>query len=405
MKAYRRLFIIIIVVFTLTAVFLNIFLMRKKEAAQGEYRVEAVRLAREIESSGEIDLSKYPHLTGIFTEEDGNLYSSEEHYLIVEADGKPYRVEYRIDDDDHSVVILNVTLGAVLILVICLMLYIRKNIVVPFDRINNVPGELAKGNLAVPIPEEKSRFFGKFTWGIEMLRDNIESGRKKELTLQKERKLLLLSLSHDILTPLSAIKLNSKALSRGLYTDEEKRREVAESINRRADEIEKYIQEITKASSEDFMTFEVKMGEAYLDNVIDRITARYSAQMQTYGTSFIIGDHENCILSCDPDRLCECIQNLIENAMKYGDGQKIRMDFNVTDGYELITVSNTGCTLPVSELPQVFESFHRGTNTSNKPGNGLGLFICKRLMSMMGGDAYADIKDGEFRVTLVVKIA
>ena len=91
--------------------------------------------------------------------------------------------------------------------------------------------------------------------------------------------------------------------------------------------------------------------------------------------------------------------------MKYGDGKKIGIDFEVTDGFELITVSDTGCTLPSSELPQIFDSFHRGTNASNKPGNGLGLFICKRLMNMMGGEAYADVKGGEFRITLVVKIA
>ncbi len=405
MKAYRKLFIIVIAVFILTSVLLNLFLMHKKEVAQGEYRVEAARLTRDIESTGDADLSKYKHLTGIFTEEDGDLYSSEEHYLIIEAAGKTYRVEYLIENDDHTLITMNVILVTVFILVVLLMLYIRKHIVIPFDRLNDVPSELAKGNLAVPIPEEKSRFFGKFTWGIEMLRNNIESGRKKELSLQKERKLLLLSLSHDILTPLSAIKLNSKALSKGLYTDEDKRREVAESINCRADEIEQYIREITKASTEDFMTFEVNMGEEYLDNIIGRITARYAVQLETYGTSFVVGDHDNPILSCDPDRLCECIQNLIENAMKYGDGKKIGIDFEVTDGFELITVSDTGCTLPSSELPQIFDSFHRGTNASNKPGNGLGLFICKRLMNMMGGEAYADIKDGEFRVTLVVKIA
>ena len=405
MKAYRRMFLIVVAVFVLTALVLNLFLIQKKKTAQGEYRVEAARLRRDIESSGNADLSKYPHLTGIFTEADGDLYSSEEHYLMIEAGGTLYRVEYLIDDGDHTIIILNVSLGVVFLLVILLMLYIRKHIVLPFTRLNDVPSELAKGNLAVPIPEEKSRFFGKFTWGIEMLRGSIESGRKKELSLQKERKLLLLSLSHDILTPLSAIKLNSRALSGGLYTDEGKRRGVAESINRRAGEIEGYIREITKASSEDFMTFEVNMGEEYLNNIIDRVTARYAVQMETYGTDFKVGEHNDCILSCDPDRLCECLQNLIENAMKYGDGKRISMDFEVTDGFELITVSNTGCTLPTPELPQVFESFHRGTNATNKPGNGLGLFICKRLMSLMGGDAYADIKDGEFCVTLVAKIA
>ena len=75
---------------------------------------------------------------------------------------------------------------------------------------------------------------------------------------------MLLSLSHDIKTPLSAIKLGARALARGLYRDEGKRRAAAESINTRADEIERFVSEITKAASEDFMSFEVKQGEAFL---------------------------------------------------------------------------------------------------------------------------------------------
>ena len=99
------------------------------------------------------------------------------------------------------------------------------------------------------------------------------------------------------------------------------------------------------------------------------------------------------------------MQNLIENAVKYGDGKRISIDFDRMDGCELITVSNTGCTIEAKELPQIFESFHRGSNSSKVQGNGLGLFICKRLMSLMNGEVYADIRDGCFCVTLVVRLA
>ena len=75
------------------------------------------------------------------------------------------------------------------------------------------------------------------------------------------------------------------------------------------------------------------------------------------------------------------------------------------DGCQLITVTNTGCTLEQKELPQLFESFHRGSNAEGKRGNGLGLFICKRLMTLMGGEVYAEIKDGCFAATLVVRLS
>ena len=237
------------------------------------------------------------------------------------------------------------------------------------------------------------------------MRESIEDSRKKEITMQRDKKILLLSLSHDIKTPLSAIKLNAKALAKGLYKDEEKQRAAAESINTRADEIEHFVSEITKAASEDFMSFEVTLGEEFLSVIITRIDARYTPQLSMSGTELAIRKYDDCILSCDPDRLAECLQNLIENAIKYGDGRRIEISFDKMDGCELITVSNTGCTLETKELPQIFESFHRGNNADKVQGNGLGLFICKRLMSLMGGEVYADIRNGCFFVTLVVKLA
>lgn len=403
MKRFNRLCITVIIVFAVMTAVLNIMLLRTNSDTSGIYRVEAKRLADDIAETGTYDLADYPHLTAVYQGSD--LYASEEHYLIINVNGTLYRVEYIIGNKRNSIIVVNIMNVALFLLVILLLLYIRRHIITPFGRLNSVPQELAKGNLSVPIPEEKSRFFGKFTWGVNLLRESIEDSRKKEITMQRDRKLLLLSLSHDIKTPLSAIKLNAKALARGLYKDEEKRLSAAESINKRADEIEQFVSEITRAASEDFMTFEVVEGEVFMSTVISKISARYVPQLSMSGTELVIPDFSDCILSCDPDRLGECLQNLIENAIKYGDGRLIELSFDRMDGCELITVSNTGCTLEEKELPQIFSSFHRGNNADKVQGNGLGLFICKRLMSLMGGEVYAEIKDDRFCITLVVKLA
>ena len=405
MKTFRRLCIVVITVFLLLTAGLNLFLVETKDRYEGMYRVEAKRLADEIAETGSYDLKKYPHLTGVSGAEDGELYTSDEHYLIIEAGGMLYRVEYIAGNGQYGIAAVNCVLGVLFVLVTGLLYYIHRHIIIPFDRLSDVPKELAKGNLAVPIPEEKSRFFGKFTWGVNLLRESIEDSRKKEITMQRDKKLLLLSLSHDIKTPLSAIKLNARALAKGLYKDEGKRRAAALNIHTRADEIERFVSEITKAAGEDFMNFEVTLGESFLSVIITRIEARYAPQLAMSGTEFAIGKYDDYILSCDPDRLAECLQNLIENAIKYGDGRRIKISFDEMDGCELITVSNTGCTLEAKELPQIFESFHRGNNADKVQGNGLGLFICKRLMGLMNGEVYADIRDECFYITLVVKMA
>ena len=405
MSAFKKLSAVVVVLFIALAVFLNHEISRQSTVTNGIYRLEAKRLADDIEDTGSYDISEYPHITGVFTEDDGDLYSSNNSYVIVEADGRLYRVEYDMYNSSQILLITDIVLVGMIAVLAVLLLYIHRNIIKPFGRLNDVPKELAKGNLAVPLPEEKSRFFGQFTWGVNLLRESIEDKRNKELTMQKDKKLLLLSLSHDIKTPLSAIKLNAKALSRGLYKDAEKQREAAEHINARADEIESFVSRITKASSEDFMEFEVSMGEEFLSSILSRIEARYKPQLELTHTEFVINEYDDCILSCDSDRIAECLQNLIENAIKYGDGKRIEICFDTMDGCELVTVKNTGCAIEAKELPQIFESFHRGSNAGNIRGNGLGLFICRKLMALMGGEVYADIKDECFLVTLVVRLA
>ena len=234
MKTFKRIFIIVIAVFLVIAVMLEVSLSRSIRRNDGICRVEAKRLAEQISETGSMDLSEFPNLTGVFTADDGELYFSENPYVIVESGGQLYRVEYKAFDGRVMLRKTAVAMGAIFLLILAVFLYIWRKIILPFGRLSSVPQELARGNLAVAIPEEKSRFFGKFTWGVNMLRESVEDSRRKEISMQRDKKLLLLSLSHDIKTPLSAIKLNAKALAKGLYQDEEKRRSAAESINSRA---------------------------------------------------------------------------------------------------------------------------------------------------------------------------
>ena len=100
--------------------------------------------------------------------------------------------------------------------------------------------ELAKGNLSVPIKAEKNKFLGRFLWGMDMLRETLENNKEKELALQKEKKTLILSLTHDIRTPLSAIRLYAKALAEDFYTTGEQRVEACRGIEKNVKEIEAY---------------------------------------------------------------------------------------------------------------------------------------------------------------------
>ena len=97
------------------------------------------------------------------------------------------------------------------------------------------------------------------------------------------------------------------------------------------------------------------------------------------------------------------LQNILENAIKYGDGRYVRIKIGEEENYKLIQITNSGCSLKEEELPHLFDSFYRGSNIEKKDGSGLGLYIAKTLMKMMDGDVFAKINNDEFIAVTVVK--
>ncbi|MDE6746715.1 MAG: sensor histidine kinase, partial [Oscillospiraceae bacterium] len=241
MKAFNKIFMAVIGALAILFAAANIILSADSSDSGRPYRVEINRLARQIETDGHADISECKYVTGI-EEYGGDFFSTDSDYAVREINGVLYRFDYRADSDrTRLIVTADVILGVMAVLVISVILYIKFRILAPFERLTDVPYELSKGILTVPVKETKNHFFGRFIWGVDMLRENIEQQKKRELDLQKDKKMLLLSLSHDIKTPLSAIKLYAKALSKGLYESREKQLEIAESINAKADEIECYV--------------------------------------------------------------------------------------------------------------------------------------------------------------------
>ena len=403
MKAFNRILSAVVVAIILLFVVMNMVLATNKTDGGRLYRVEISRLVREMEANGSADISECEYVTNIERYGD-KFYSTDSDYVICEINGELYRFDYNANGYSNNAYltgIANAALGIMAILFITVMLYIKFTILMPFEHLSDIPYELSKGNLTTPVKETKNRFFGKFLWGIDILRENIEQERQRELEMQKEKKTLLLSLSHDIKTPLSAIKLYSAALSKNLYSDTEKQHKIAENINEKADEIEGYVSQIVTALREDFLSLEVNMGEFYLSELIEKITEHYREKLALIKTDFAIGEYKNCLLLGDLSRSVEVLQNVMENSLKYGDGKRVELIFPEDDECVQIAIRNSGCTLGQDDLPHIFESFWRGANAKNIQGNGLGLYICRQLMRRMNGEIFAKIDDDIITVTAV----
>ena len=420
MKKYTQIIFLLIMLMVVFLIGTNIILSYFKVTNNNEYRIEINRVKQSIRA--------YEEEYGICPKNDANFLqdSDEVYYYIIDILCIPFDKNGKIDHEELNKIsndmnkqyvlyqsnlgiykisytisyqfqiekiryFINAVIVFFALFMIIVLLYIRQNIIKPFNALSSLPYELSKGNLSKPLKESKNKYFGHFLWGMDMLREKLEMDRQREFQLVKDKKLLLISLSHDIKTPLSAIKLYAKALDKNLYKQEEQKRKAVLSISNHVDEIEQYLSQIVTASSEEFVNFDVHLKEVYVKTIINSIKKYYAEKLMLAQISFDVYLHDDCLIKGDEDRIIEIIQNVIENAVKYGDGIFIRIDARRKEEEYIICITNSGCTLMEKELLHIFDSFFRGTNIDNKPGSGLGLYICRSLIHLMEGEILADI--------------
>lgn len=403
MNKFRRLTITVFIAELLLIVLFNMICYAdRRNVGDRQYRVDIKRIENALRNGETVDAENYTSIVSVVPYDE--KYKTDYDYAVVSVNGALYSIEYENTEKSNAVLFMNLSFAILLVITAVLFLYFGNKILKPFNRLSDYSVELAKGNLSRPVKEDKNKFFGKFLWGMDMLRENLESNKKKELELQKDKKTLILSISHDIKTPLSAIRLYTRALKEDIYNTEEKRQEAFQGIEKNVNEIEGYVSDIVLASKEEFLNLSVSMGEFYLSAIMARLEAIYKEKLAAMHTRFEVSRYDECLLQCDADKLEEVLQNMLENAIKYGDGQYVRICVEEEEDCKLISVINSGCTLKEEELPHLFNSFYRGGNSEKVEGSGLGLYIAKTLMHMMDGEVYAQIRGDEFMAVAVVRM-
>jgi len=398
---FNRIIFIIAVLLILLITLANIILINHNDSGEKHHLVEINRAFTEIIENGfSENISGYQYITGISLIENDYGFNDSNPYVIRAYNDRYIKFNYISDTSNNNIIILNVFFTIIVIIIFVILVYIKQQIIKPFNKISEMPYQLSKGHLTKGLKEEKNRFFGKFIWGLDLLRETLEKRKTKELMLLKEKKTLVLSISHDIKTPLSAIKLYTKAISEGLGSSDK----LAGKIDQNAEKIESFINDIIQTSKEDILDIEVRNSEFYLDDLLSRIDDYYSDKMELLKINFKIEAFEDCLIYGDIDRTVEAFENIIENAIKYGDGKSISINAVREEACCLVTISNSGNTLPADEMIRVFDSFWRGSNAKDKKGSGLGLYICRRILTQMNGDIFIEGDDGNIKVTAVLKV-
>lgn len=394
--------------------------MRNEEAYA--YRVEINRLMDIITKQGmgqDVDLeactyvleiqylsreeAMYSQAQSFFQEAPAHLFMIQPVYLQEELAGY-VKFRYELPDpllsQSMQMMIIGYTMFELFFIV--LLLWLRKQFLQPLQQLQSLPQKLSQGHYHQSVTQEKHSPFNPFLLSISQLQDDLQTTEKRRLELEKQKKQMILTISHDIKTPLHMIQLYSKAIAEDIYENEADRNKAAERIHEKTKEIEVFIDEIVKTSREDILDIQVQMQEFYLKELMKRITEIYEEQCELRKMELFIEAYENRLVKGDIDRLQEVMENLFINAFKYGDGRRIEITFYEEEYHLMIRFFNTGSCVSPQEYHHLFDSFFRGANAQGKSGSGLGLYICKEIMRKMEGDIFCELQQDGMAFILVL---
>ena len=301
-------------------------------------------------------------------------------------------------------------------------IYIDKNIVKPFDRMQSFAGKVAEGKLDEPLMMEKSNMFGAFTESFDIMREELSESKKREIELQRKEKELIASLSHDLKTPITGIKLTTELLEAKLnkYINEEPEKAEADTdisknqalqrdtdildkldnIYKKADQIDSLVSDLFSTTLEDLGEFKVSLRDeeaVILSEIIKKNDSRGLVEAS---------EIPKLIVSIDSKRMSQVIGNIISNSYKYA-GTKIDVNYGITDKYLKMVIKDYGPGVSLDELELITNKFYRGkeAEAQNRDGSGLGLYIAKSLMIKMNGELICDSDEEGFSVTLMIPIS
>lgn len=285
-----------------------------------------------------------------------------------------------------------------LLMALCYTFYLNRMVFTPFQQLKDFAHHIAMGNLDAPLPMDKHHAFGAFTESFDIMREQLAEARQREAEANRSKKELVASLSHDIKTPVTSIKLVSELM---LVTEQDaKVRGKIQTIYNKSEQIDRLITDMLQATLEDLGELRVTMSEessALLEPMI-----RHS---DFYGR-VTMEPIPGCLLLMDTLRIEQVIDNIINNAYKYAD-TPITVRSEIQNGFLRLEFMDYGDGVPEEELPKLFQKFYRGSNSQSgsKNGSGLGLYIAHHLMHEMKGDIqYYNRPDG-FSVEVLIRLA
>lgn len=209
----------------------------------------------------------------------------------------------------------------------------------------------------------------------------------------RERQALLTTIAHGIKTPVVNIKLYASAIDTGLYQQNgranEADAEIARMIDKNADESASLVKEMVDNTTIGMIDYEPEISSFYVKELVDFIQTEFENRFQVHRISYRLDCSTETIINSDKIGLIRILSQILENAIKYGDGTGILIGIEKQEEGFYFTIRNKGKLVSEKEIPYIFNSFWRGSNAENIEGRGIGLFEAKIIASRLGGNIIA----------------
>lgn len=271
--------------------------------------------------------------------------------------------------------------------------YLYYTMVRPFQKLKGFAERIAGGNLDIPLQMDKQNLFGAFTEAFDIMRSELKKARIAEAEANASKKELVAKLSHDIKTPTASIKAASEVGA--ALTDNEKIKENYGQIIRKADQINVLVNNLFTATLEELRQLSVTpvdMESRELAKLLENSDYLHRAK---------VPEMPECLIYTDVLRLQQVFDNIFANSYKYANTEiwiKVEREAESL----LVNIEDSGGGVPEEELPLLKEKFKRGSNTKEKEGAGLGLYISDYFMKEMGGSLL--LENGEKGLKVTVKL-
>lgn len=344
----------------------------------------------------------------------------------IETDLKTYaeqKVELNQDDLGEIVEDLTVHKDAFILLfgadgIICIVVLVllsqlftkrlTDHIMEPLNVLEEGTRRIRDNDLTGQIVYEGDLEFENVCGGFNEMQRHLLEEQEKNHKYKKARTDMIAGISHDLRTPLTAVRGTIKGLMDGIVSTPEQQEKFLQAAYRRTGDMDVLLNQLFYLSKMetgnmplDFCKLEIGafIGQ-YVKGKQDFL--EYDKEKLTAVTNGITAE-----VSVDPEQLQRIFDNMLENSRKYSEADPLEMkiELHPTPQGICICFMDNGVGVPEDKLPYIFDEFYRGDESRNrKEGNGLGLYIVKYLIEAMGGTVRAENADG-LRIYLGLPLA